>query len=624
MSVPRTVEGLPAEAPHAHHMLRRTVVLPELRILFLPVPKAACTTVLWLLAELAGLPAERFTRSPSSEASESLTVHDINRWPREHRLGAYPDGIRERMLGEPGWLRFTLVRQPVTRMWSAWLSKLLLREPRFVEAFGDEPWFPGLPTTGDQIVADFRRFVSAVGADQATDVHWAVQHELVEQLPLDHVGRVEQIGETFDRLRAQIGEERWPASWRNYNRGVLGLPEDAYDEEAGVIARRYYDGDFRAFGYDDSLPAAGSVPMDQWLEQLETQLPALRGTIDTHARLAQVLQIARKRQSRLQAAERKLEKSSASKVGRTRTPAITNIEGHTDFNVSWAWSDGPLTPGFTAVVRVKNEARTLPFSLPPLLRAVERVVLVDNGSIDGTAGVAERVAADEGASGQLDVLEYPFSIARCGEEHLATPAASVHSLVHFYNWSFSQVRTGYVLKWDGDMVLTDAAVSVIRDLAWQLEGAEVIVKVPRYPLYVVDDSSAFIDLGLRNCEPWGWPNRPGYSFTKAMDWELPMWGGNAETLELPDWACVELKYLDADEFGHWSSTDFETSARQRRKRREWEVFQALAAGDGQRDDVQRIEAPPGVQIVDHVRKSWLPRRAADAGRSAAAASSSPD
>ena len=43
-------------------------------------------------------------------------------------------------------------------------------------------------------------------------------------------------------------------------------------------------------------------------------------------------------------------------------------------------------------MRVKNEARALPLTLPPLLRAVDRVVLIDNGSTDGTARVAREIA----------------------------------------------------------------------------------------------------------------------------------------------------------------------------------------------------------------------------------------
>src|ERR1700754_1301940 len=227
-------------------------------------------------------------------------------------------------------------------------------------------------------------------------------------------------------------------------------------------------------------------------------------------------------------------------------PAIANLEGDPAFDVHWAWADGPLSPGLTAILRAKDEARTLPWTLPPLLRAVDRVVLIDNGSTDGTADVARETAADHGY--ELDVYAYPFAVSRCGPEHLATPARSVHSLTHFYNWSFALARTTYVLKWDADMALAEAAVAALRDLAWQLEAAQRGIRVPRRPLYVLDERRAFLDVGICNCEPWGWPNAPGYTFVKAFDWELPLWGGRPRFLTLPDFACVELKLLDDDEF----------------------------------------------------------------------------
>ena len=228
---------------------------------------------------------------------------------------------------------------------------------------------------------------------------------------------------------------------------------------------------------------------------------------------------------------------------------------------------------------MQDEARALPWVLPPLLRAVSRVVLVDNGSTDGTADVARAVAAEAGAADRLEVREYPFEVARCGEEHLGTPRGVGPQPRVLLQLGVLARAHGYALKWDGDMVLTDAAVGVLRDLAWQLEAAEAVVKIPRYPLYVADDQHAFLDIGLANCEPWAWPNRPGYSFVKAMEWEQPVLPPERRRgVILPDWSCVELKYLDADEFDHWSATDFDQSARTQRKRREWEVFRSLADG----------------------------------------------
>jgi glycosyltransferase involved in cell wall biosynthesis len=284
-----------------------------------------------------------------------------------------------------------------------------------------------------------------------------------------------------------------------------------------------------------------------------------------------------------------------------------NLEREDDFRIRWGWAQADrLETGFTAVVRVKNEAASIPFVLPPLLAAAERVVLVDNDSSDGTPELAMETAAAAGATDRFELLTYPFSVSRCGPEHLATPADSVHSLTYFYNWAFSHVRTTYALKWDGDMVLTDVGIDGLRALAWQLESAECIVTMLRCPLYVADERTAFLDLSLVNREPWAWPNREGYEHTKAFEWEQLLWPRTLPVLSLPDWSCVELKHLNEDEFDHWSSEDFDTSTRTHRKRREWEVFRALVDNEELPLGVQRIDAPDERHVVDYVRAEWIP------------------
>ena len=70
---------------------------------------------------------------------------------------------------------------------------------------------------------------------------------------------------------------------------------------------------------------------------------------------------------------------------------------------------------------------------------------------------------------------------------------------------------------------------------------------------------------------------------------------------------MELKYLDGDEFAHWTDpSSFAKSWRNKRKRREWEVFNALQEGTVL-PGVHEIHAPAGVHIVDHVTQTWLPR-----------------
>ncbi|HET7530471.1 MAG TPA: hypothetical protein VFJ98_05885 [Mycobacteriales bacterium] len=282
-----------------------------------------------------------------------------------------------------------------------------------------------------------------------------------------------------------------------------------------------------------------------------------------------------------------------------------NREGHRDFDVHWRWADGPTAPGLTAVLRVRNEAANLPYVLPPLLDALRAVIVVDNGSTDDTAGTARRVADEAAAGDRLTVLDYPFAVARCGPEHLATPADSVHSLAYFYNWSFSHVSTSYALKWDGDMVPTTRGVRALRDLEWQLEPVDRILHLRHRPLYVRDASTAFVDTELRHPEPCGWPNRPGYRYVKAFEWETLLWPKGPRPLVGADWSCLEIKRLDQEEFAHWSTDDFERSKRTRRKRREVSVFTTLARGDDPPRGVVRIDAPDGVDVIDYARTRWL-------------------
>ena len=590
-----------AKAPFAQHVLQRTVVLREHRVLFLPNPKAGCTSLLWLLAALARIPPATFEHSMGPEPSPALTVHDMRRWPPACRFSELEPDERDAILAGGDWLRFSLVRDPADRLWSAWQSKLLLREPRFVELYGDAPWFPRVPRHPGELVEDFRAFVAAVGAGEAHDVHWSVQSSLLERLPLTHVGRVERMTDTLELLRAHAGEAAWPGEQPRENRSPLRLPPGGFDREGLATLRDVYGADLDRYGYE---PPAPSAPDPAWDERAAALLPLVRTLVDERARGARLHGVARRRGRLLAAAEERL-----ARHGRARPPVVPAEDAEPEFAVRWGWAEGALAPGFTAVVRVKDEARSLPWVLPQLLRAAERVVLVDNGSTDGTPELARSLAAEARAEQRLDVLAYPFAIARCGSEHLATPAGSPHSLAHFYNWSFSHVRTGYALKWDGDMVLTDAAVAALRDLAWQLEGAERIVRVPRSPLYVADERRAFLDTGLSNREPWAWPNRAGYEFVKALEWELPMFPPGVAAVTLPEHGCVELKHLDADEFAHWSDTDFAASARTSRKRREAEVFAALAAGRRPPAGVHEIVAPPGRHVIEHVRDVVLPRLA---------------
>lgn len=289
---------------------------------------------------------------------------------------------------------------------------------------------------------------------------------------------------------------------------------------------------------------------------------------------------------------------SAAQFNKAR--ALVNTEGLDEFNREWQWSDRS-SGAITAVLRVKNEAPNLPFVLPPLFRSVDRLIMIDNQSTDGTADLAAQLATKHGAAKRFKLLSYPFQVSRCGSDHRETPPASVHSLSYFYNWSFSHATSPYAMKWDGDMVITESGERVIRALAWQLEGAQRIISFSLYPLWVKSEKIAYLDVSRDNHEARIWPNRKGIEFLKARNYET------IRTLKLPriflgPGSVFEIKRLSENEFDHWTRPeDFNnTESLAPRKSREWYVAQQLSAGIIPAG-VVAVEAEPGEHVIETVR-----------------------
>ena len=103
------------------------------------------------------------------------------------------------------------------------------------------------------------------------------------------------------------------------------------------------------------------------------------------------------------------------------------------------------------------------------------------------------------------------------------------------------------------MVLTREGVGYLADLSWQLEDSNAVVAIPRHPLSIVSEREAWIDLGYKFLEPWVYPMGPEFTFVKAFEWEVREFPDTSERIVAPEGLCVELKWLDADEFAHWSS-----------------------------------------------------------------------
>ena len=274
------------------HVESAAIVLDELQLVYVPVPKAGSTATLWALFELVALDRDEFIRSPKLEVTRALTIHDTSIWGSRHRLDARSG---RNLFDSPDWLTFTIVREPVRRIWSAWVGKILLRDPRFVAAYGEEDWFPEPPASAEDVVRGFRSFVQVLSERPAEwhDPHWSSQAELagIGDLSYDVVARIEKLPGELDPVTAHLRRHgRDGLHVARENPSLLAfVPEvldgDSWERCAGVTAR-----DRDAFGYEPP-PRADGDPDAAWVAEVDARIPAIHAVIERNERIGDLKQL---------------------------------------------------------------------------------------------------------------------------------------------------------------------------------------------------------------------------------------------------------------------------------------------------------------------------------------------
>jgi hypothetical protein len=269
------------------HLLETAVVIDDLRLLYVPVPKAGSTAVMWALAEIVGLESDDFARSRKLEMTRALAVHDMSVWGTAYHLGARSMKEIEWILGSDEWFRVTVVREPMRRLWSAWVSKILVRDPRFSGIVGELG--PTAVSSATDVVDSFRRFALVLPRRQAWhDPHWSSQADLIGLGDVDygHLGRVEHLDRTMAVLAEYVASKggRLPA-WARENRSFVPFTPGVFDREALAACTSWTARDREAFEYEP-LAAPEEEPNDDWLGVVDETIPAIQTVIERNERIA--------------------------------------------------------------------------------------------------------------------------------------------------------------------------------------------------------------------------------------------------------------------------------------------------------------------------------------------------
>ena len=247
-----------------------------------------------------------------------------------------------------------------------------------------------------------------------------------------------------------------------------------------------------------------------------------------------------------------------------------NREGFLNFNfiLRETWR----RDGISAILRIKNEEDKIYYCLKSIIRFFNEIILVDNNSEDRTLDIVRDFKSREDQDDKIKIYFYPFRVARCGPEHFRTPEDSVCNLAYYYNWALSKCSFKYVCKWDGDMVLRKEAqesfarflqkLQTARKMCWSISGQAV---------YRDFAGNHFLATGEINSEIRIFPNGFNPRFYKVDLYEMLKSDPPLEEGEFDGVLFYELKFVDTDEFSHWSVTDIPTD----RKKRELENFRLV-------------------------------------------------
>jgi len=235
------------------------------RYLYYEVPKAACTQMKELLRLQQGAPPIRILAGKIMETRRDMFVHARENVPLPS-LVDLDDATQREVLESDSFFRFTIVRNPYTRLVSAWRNKVVPCEPGTerlcLEIKGH---LPGMHAK--ELIA-FDEFVTYLGAKcdlSECNPHWRrqIDHVFLDALNFSHVGKIENMAEALARFQRHLGlVEPLRVGTRNVSAPV-GLA--TYNQSLANRVYSLYREDFERLGYSrdswrDGQPAVPTPP----------------------------------------------------------------------------------------------------------------------------------------------------------------------------------------------------------------------------------------------------------------------------------------------------------------------------------------------------------------------------
>ena len=181
------------------------MLVDDLKLMYLPLAKNACSSLKQVVAALGGVVLE-----PDEDIHVKLDTNATGL-----QFADLPESNIRKALSGPDWMRFVVLRDPFDRLVSAYVEKFVLNrtELRIGETVG--PAYRAVFARDELTPADFERgisfreFVTFILHEdpKALDAHWQPQSEQLGHVAFTHVYDVKGLDCLVDDLRKHVGQE---------------------------------------------------------------------------------------------------------------------------------------------------------------------------------------------------------------------------------------------------------------------------------------------------------------------------------------------------------------------------------------------------------------------------------
>ena len=233
------------------------------KLLYVATPKVACTSLKWWFAALEGYAQELRSSNGSLETDPDLVIHDTFHKVAPEVTGLQPDALAEALASED-YFRFAVVRNPYRRIFSAWQSKILLREPLQIGAYQGHDFIHHPIHHMDDITVAFEKFLEYLAVNESPvfwDVHWTPQIELLRPDLIDYsiVAKIEDTSPLSLALLTRLGPGiQDPFESKRSNESLIPYLPELVSMRSSQLIRSIYARDFEAFGYEVNAPSSSA------------------------------------------------------------------------------------------------------------------------------------------------------------------------------------------------------------------------------------------------------------------------------------------------------------------------------------------------------------------------------